>query len=62
MLHHTLLLPPCLPQEHTPMGTHSADYRSFSVLPMSAKDVATFAEAAETFVLSSKLPSVVTGV
>lgn len=61
MLHHTLLLPPRLPQLHTPVGTHSADYRSFSVLLMSAKDVDFFTEAAETFVLSSELPSGVTG-
>lgn len=31
------------------------------MLPMSAKDVAAFAEAAEAFVLSSELPGVVTG-
>lgn len=32
------------------------------MLPMSAEDVVFFAEAAETFLLSSKLPSVVAGV
>lgn len=44
------------------MGTRSADYRSFPVLLIPAKDVAFFAEGTEPFVLSSKLPSVVTGV
>lgn len=58
MLHHTLLLPPL----HAPMGTHPTDYRSFSVLPTSAKDVAFFTEAAGTFLLSSRLRSVVPGV